>query len=199
MTIAPEAPITGARLQELCDQKKVVKGDMHKPSPAAWARLAMFVNVLRNDAMDIDARQRRYSQILPEVQGETDRLLEERRRDASRATVNPLVDERGIERAIAAFEQLQAGIQAVRSHVFFPGHEPIGMRPNRKGSKWPSYTGILATIFVEAMEETNPGVAIGLGDDGPVARFIAAVIPFITGENPKPAAIARCLQRAQAH
>lgn len=65
----------------------------------------------------------------------------------------------------------------------------------RKGSQWHKYARDLQVFFVEAMEEANPGSEIRLADDGPVSRFIAAVIPFITGERPKPTAIARHLQR----
>jgi len=190
--------MTGARLKELCGQEKVIKRDMKPPSPGAWDRLAMLINVLRGNAMYvamyIDAGRRRLLQILTEADSITDRLLEQLRREAA----NPLISKRRVEGALSAFEHLIAGTRAVRSEPFFQPNEPIGTRPNRKGAMWSSYAGILATFFIETMQETNPGKTIGIGDNGPVARFTAAVIPFITGEHPKPAAIARHLQRTQS-
>jgi len=194
---AREPIMTGETLSELCNQAKVIKGDMTPPSTAAWRRLAAYINVGRRDHMDPGASRRRLLQILTEVDQITDELLEELRME-SFAPVNLLADNKYyVGGAVAVVKQLTDAINEVRSHLFFQADKPLVEQRNRKRAKWPGYADILASFFVEAMKETNPDIEIRLGDDGPVSRFLAAVIPSITGERPKPAAIARHLQRAQ--
>jgi len=191
----PEARETGESLRELCEELKVIKGDMKPPSPDAWNQLATWVHVLRNDAMDIDADRRRLLQILNEADAITDRLMDKLRVELSLPPKNPLVDYRPrFEAAVTAFEQLGAGIRAVWRSRFFDAREPLGVRPNREGAKWPGYARIMRTAFLEAMTETNPGLEIKGGDDNAVHRFLAAVIPRITGEHPPRTTIARHLQ-----
>jgi hypothetical protein len=49
---------------------------------------------------------------------------------------------------------------------------------------WRHYAVDLAKHFVRRMRECNPGHSIGIGAEGPVAAFVRAVVPFITGEEP---------------
>lgn len=194
--VTPEARITGATLGDLCDRERVVK-DRNPPSLAAWTKLAMVIHVLRDDALDRDADRRRLLQLLSKVDDEIDRQLDELRILASVGPVNPLVDySRRVGGAVAALEQLYAGIKAVRGEAFFQAREPIA-RPGRGGTKWHGYAGILATHFADAMNEANPSVEIGLSDKGPVSSFLVVVIPLVTGEHPKKPAVVRYLQRKQ--
>ena len=50
------------------------------------------------------------------------------------------------------------------------------------GWKWLS--NALPDDFAEAIRTTNPGREIGISDDGPLSRFIAAIAPHLTGEHP---------------
>jgi len=181
--------MTGASLSKLCEQKRVIKkrDNMEPPSPDAWERLATWVHVLRNDAMDIDADRRRLLQILTEAANITDRLMEELRTELSLPPANSLINNRSrFEAAVTAFEQLGEGIREVRRSAFFQTRELIGVRPNRKRAKWPGYVGHLRTDFLKAMTDANPGIEIKLGgDDNPVTRFLQAVIRLITGEQVK--------------
>ena len=49
------------------------------------------------------------------------------------------------------------------------------------------------------MEDANPGTVLRLSNNGPLARYVAAVVPHITGERPSPGAVGRFLQREAAH
>lgn len=61
--------------------------------------------------------------------------------------------------------------------------------------KWKRLAPILVRTFRKAMRSTNPGIELRISNDGPVARFCAAVIPMITGEEPTAITVARHLQR----
>lgn len=53
----------------------------------------------------------------------------------------------------------------------------------------------MAKAFIKAMEEANPGREIGIGKEGPVTRFIAKIMRFITREEPELGAIEMHLRR----
>jgi hypothetical protein len=194
--VSPASPMTGAILRELLAQHRVVKSRMNPPSRAARVRLATLIDALFIDFMRVDANRHRLSLIQAELIKRLGGPLEELCEEMRRPPANPLVgvDLHRIEGDVAAAEQVIAAIQVLRERSFFQAREP---RRNRKGAEWPSYAAILAVSFIEAMKETNPGVDLALGDDGPVSRFIATVVPFITGERPKPATIARHLQNTR--
>lgn len=59
---------------------------------------------------------------------------------------------------------------------------------------WHKWAPSLATAFRHAMSSTNAR-KLGLANDGPVARFVTAVIPFTTDESPKTDAVAQHLKR----
>jgi hypothetical protein len=45
------------------------------------------------------------------------------------------------------------------------------------------------------MRSTNPTVELRVSNSGPIARFVAALIPTITGDRPTLVNVARFLQR----
>jgi hypothetical protein len=60
---------------------------------------------------------------------------------------------------------------------------------------WHDLAEFVATAFRLAMAGTNEK-PLGASNDGPVARFVAAVIPKLTGETPSVAAVGKHLGRA---
>jgi hypothetical protein len=63
--------------------------------------------------------------------------------------------------------------------------------------KWHAMTGPLSDAFITAMRTSNPDVDIGYSNEGPVSRFLAAVILRITGQAIKLSTIAQHLKRAR--
>ncbi len=59
---------------------------------------------------------------------------------------------------------------------------------------WHRYAPRLAEAFRVAMSSTN-SKRLGLSNDGPVVRFVTAVIPYVTGDGPKTGAVAQHLKR----
>lgn len=48
--------------------------------------------------------------------------------------------------------------------------------------------------FATAIQSTNPNVKLGIGHTGPLARFISAVVPHLTGEKPSAQSVATQLK-----
>ena len=59
---------------------------------------------------------------------------------------------------------------------------------------WRTFARALAGDFDAAMRPANPGMRGGIGHDGPLARFIAAVVPILTGEHPAPGTVTNVLK-----
>jgi hypothetical protein len=60
----------------------------------------------------------------------------------------------------------------------------------RSLTTWRHHAVELARDFVMRMGECQPAHPVGLGTNGPVAAFVHAVIPLVTGEEPKLANVA---------
>ena len=61
-----------------------------------------------------------------------------------------------------------------------------------RGWKWLAQA--LVGDFENAMRPNNPGLGGGISRTGPLVRFIAAIVPFMTGEHPTRDSIAKQLQ-----
>jgi hypothetical protein len=74
--------------------------------------------------------------------------------------------------------------------------KPPPKRPEEgKGPKrWHEVAPLIANAFRDAVRPRNPTLTLGNSDQGSVARFVAAVVPQITGEEPTVAAVAARLK-----
>ena len=69
----------------------------------------------------------------------------------------------------------------------------------RRVEQWHEFARDLGLLFRAVMRRANPELELGLSNDGPIGRFVAAVIPFITGETPSVESVARHLQRQEVN
>ncbi len=192
------APITRESLRALFEQHGIVKGPHRLPSLEGFDELDREANRIREwvedwrrcreherDCVSLTNLLKLIAEILPDV-------AERRRAMLSWAEEedNGLASE--VRADVEAVQFLAHGVNRVRSRPFL----------RRRSSNtfqiegWHDFAGELANAFRYAMCFTNPGLPLRNGDDGPVARFLAAIIPLITGEAPTPVAVARHLQRA---
>ena len=65
---------------------------------------------------------------------------------------------------------------------------------NYVGERWAAVAGVLVKDFHNAMLPANPELKLGLSHKGPLARFFAAIVPFLTGEHPTPESVATQLK-----
>jgi hypothetical protein len=59
---------------------------------------------------------------------------------------------------------------------------------------WHDLAEMIAGAFKVAMSRNNDQQTLGLSNDGPVPRFVAATIPLITGEKPSAQAVGKWLK-----
>jgi len=89
-------------------------------------------------------------------------------------------------------ERVYAGVKGIGSHAELAPYEPA--------MGWNSLADELPKVFINAMKPNNPSFSPGVSDKGPVARFIAAVAPLLTGERPSAASVSTQLKsRRQAN
>lgn len=60
---------------------------------------------------------------------------------------------------------------------------------------WRWLSNALPTDFERTMCSNNPSYSVGLGHSGPLARFVAAILPHLTGESFKPESVATELKQ----
>ena len=58
---------------------------------------------------------------------------------------------------------------------------------------WRDVAPFIGTSLIGAIQIENPDYKIGISEGGPVTRFVAAIIPLITGDEPSEANVRRCL------
>ena len=174
--------ITGADMRKILINH-VLRGAHKPPSHAACDKLARLVGQagafasISQSFRDAHAREERLADALETLAA----LLPEVRRG---------LDARND--ALPTLDRLAAAVTAAQTQLWGAHKVPVKL-PER----WHDIAGRLAAEFREAMASTNPGLELGLSNTGPVARFIAAMTPIVTGEALTRDAIARHLQRAK--
>jgi hypothetical protein len=78
-----------------------------------------------------------------------------------------------------------AGSQALNEEVVF----------SHGFQSWHWLGSVLVEDFRNAMKPANPSAKFGSGHSGPAARFIAAVAPMLTGEEPKSSSVSTQLKQ----
>jgi len=113
---------------------------------------------------------------------------------------DPVLNE-GISIELEALRRLEVALIDVRN-TSPPDLAAVWGQPTtnpRKNSKeWHGIAKHLETAFVAAMRSTNPKLDIGLSNEGPVTRFVVAVVPHLTGEDPTAQGVAQHLKRLKA-
>jgi hypothetical protein len=67
-----------------------------------------------------------------------------------------------------------------------------------KSEGWHDFVFELANAFCDAIRSTNPDLEITMSNEGAMARFLVAIIPHISAENPSLNGVARYVQRNRA-
>jgi hypothetical protein len=117
-----------------------------------------------------------------------DRFFEARARECRGYPENVVADERKLH---AAYEEFRA---AFARHSFDLDMDVAGLMPEHEN--WHSVAKAVAASFQAVLSTTNKNIAFGYSSHGgPLARFVAAVVPMITGETPTAESVSKHLQR----
>jgi hypothetical protein len=124
------------------------------------------------------------------------RGLAELRDRAGSSRPPSLEDIRDLEEVREVAEQYLGDVRALHAAVFVMRAKfDAGLFSDLpQVARWPDYVEELADGFVRAMASTNRKT-VGLGNSGPLARFLVAIIPLISGETPTADTVMRYLQR----
>ena len=71
-----------------------------------------------------------------------------------------------------------------RAHFFRRFHVPVQSR-----DRWHNFASMLADCFVHEATKVDPKTKWGVSAEGPAVRFVASIVPEITGEHPTNGAV----------
>jgi hypothetical protein len=150
-----------------------------KPGPSEITLLVYGLNQLhasflfaRNTANDAKKKADEVRNAFDVLQ----RFFESRRDACATQSVPPKIvaDEERL------FEKFREFSDTMHSHAFELDMDAGLLMPPI--THWHDLTEAAAGLFQLAMTPNNPDLRFGLTNDGPVARFLAEVLPLITGE-----------------
>ena len=186
-------PFTVANLRTLL-RDTVLKGNQTMPSVAALHDLASILNSLRGlyaflskDTKDAKRRADKVRDAFSTIQ----EFFEERA-EACGWTDTPKVDTKTYAVEQALYNHFYSFMEAFRDHPFDLDMDADVIAGYLNG--WHSIAGKIACSFKGAMADTTNGAAFGLSNEGPIPRFVAAIIPIITGETPSIQAVGKWLK-----
>lgn len=104
-------------------------------------------------------------------------FFEERHRACSESGYPPAV----VESEKALHDCFWDFFNAMANHAFELDMDAVLTMPEHKN--WHGIAEHVAASFRLAMAANNPDDRFGYSNDGPVARFVAAVVPMVTGED----------------
>jgi hypothetical protein len=205
--------ITVDTLVDLFDTCGIVRGNFKKPNQAALEQLAGELDLLRlsHDHGSLIAKDSREQlqdaletalEALPGVIESSEKCAEYYRvygwDDASASEEGNKA--RRLQEAILAFAPPPSNIDLALFPQFKdykPPRVSVEVHILPDAEKWYRFAEILLQYFRTAMRSTNDQT-IKLSNDGPISRFLEAVIPFISGEEPKGETVMRYLQRCES-
>lgn len=103
----------------------------------------------------------------------------------------PSFGEEQAEQALSALDALSCAIEAAT-----PFLKPWPKGPEWREDQWGYHAPLFANLFRLCIASTNPGLSLGVSNQGPVSRFVAAAVKQIYGEDVKLDTVAKCIRRA---
>lgn len=179
----------------------VVRGNQRVPNKAACEMLVLQLARTRRRANFLNIRQsnsfRNVEPLRNAIQKSLDHLthavpemLDNIKQPEAWGALALAADLPGLE--IDVLEDFARSLDDIRGLVCMQPH-----RVTTKARKiWHGVVKDLAKAFLSAMKATNPSASFGKSDNGPVVRFLSAIMPLITGEAPSPTTIEQFLRRA---
>jgi hypothetical protein len=188
-TAEADPVFTVVGLRKILDS--VLKQGTNKPSSEGLIRLAGYLNFIHAYRIMANAspvKQAKAERVRDAIQVLMD-FFEERKRALGS------VDSMIVEREMRLQDQFDSFLRAMEKHDFelMMDKDEGALVP--KLENWRDVAVGIASVFVSIMKWNNPKLPFGLSNDGPVPRFVAAVVPLITDENPSVENVAQHLKR----
>ncbi|HEX2652243.1 MAG TPA: hypothetical protein VHN11_01150 [Xanthobacteraceae bacterium] len=185
--------------------KKVLRGQLKMPTDSDLEKLARVLEHWRGEFQRQSYSQNRrslQSKVFAALASASEKLVQFDQGELNTAKEHaPQQALSYLKERLAESEDFCAEIEHIKELIekglppgLF-GHPALSYSPainDATGWKW--LADVLPADFVTAMKSANPEFAPGISHSGPVARFIAAVTPLITGEEPTIASVATQLK-----
>ncbi len=199
-------PFSVAALRRLL--RPILKGASYgqtMPNSAALAQLADVLNAIREfhfveaDIAPGNAHRQAIKAALSRAAEEIDKLKAERKQclDVAERCVGLNPDATYYSASVAAVRDQLAEIEQTAALLRYV--ETLGALQERGNGvlSWTDHGDHIVAAFARAMRSTNPNFKGGAGHDGdgPTVRFLAAVMPALTGERYKLNTISAHLKR----
>ncbi len=193
-----DSPITVELLRGLF-ATKVLKGRLKMPGDADLKKLALILEGWRQSylseqsAYSLRERQDnarkaldKLREALSELRTLNKHFFENAEQDHAPASVFIILNRRlaEIKHALTCLSRIETATFLSESGIGAEG--------------WMWLAGVLPQDFENAMRPANPTIVFGLGHGGPLARFIAAVVPPLTGESITAQSVSAQLKRRAA-
>jgi hypothetical protein len=204
-TLPEGQPFTQDFLRDLL-RDKVLRKRQTMPDDADIKELVRILNVWRNHytAINVDIRAKNELIKLEQQALDTLSTVLPQLQKGLIADIKVYSGHKGTQiitaaktKRLAEIECLMTCVRVSKKSRFWTTFWEESTLPDRR-KKWADLQDALCTDFENAMKRANPDMTFGLSNDGPHLRFIAAVIPSITGESIKSSYVGWHRKRAAA-
>jgi hypothetical protein len=185
-------PFTADNLRVIL--KEVLKGSQTLPAWGEMEGLAGSLNRTHATFAFAAATANQSKRTADKVRNALDVLMEffEQRRRACYPESGGGPNLQIVDREKRLHDRFDAFLQAFGEHDFDLNMDAGLLMPHI--DHWHDVAGTIAGAFKAAMARANGPKNFGLSNDGPVPRFISAVVPLITGETPTVGAVGKYLK-----
>jgi hypothetical protein len=180
-------PFTLESLRQLLAEE-VIRRQQTMPGDAEITELARILNYWQGRALK--ELQRDALAALATLANVFPRL-----RDLTKSFEANAVQDQAPPAILAILRKRLAEIDAARDFIAKAEGFSVWNDPSDAPDRWQWLAGVLPIDFENAMRSTNPNYTAGLSHNGPLARFIAAVVPSLTGQHPTPGSVATQLKK----
>jgi hypothetical protein len=203
--------ITALMLSDMFDESRIVRSSWKKPNHTALEQLAGELDLLRHSyffgsLLAKDARKQLQDALevaleaLPGVIESSEKCAEYYRDHGwdDTSAIEEGNKARRLEEAILAFAPPPSNIDLAlfpQLKDYKPPRLCVEHRVVPDAERWHKFAEVLVKFFRTAMRSTNDNQTIELSNKGPVSRFLEAVIPLVSGEEPNGETVVRYIQR----
>lgn len=194
------SPITAEHIRQIFKLHKVIRGNLKIPDDDGFSMLAKHATAAKKIVISS-------SYNMPDERKELIDRVEEIIELSTRLLKSEMEIKKIYEWAVENREIISIGAFGVNDRIDIIENFIIsasnlrsngllsGYKKQLSMNKWHSWAVVIASSFCSVINKNNPTVSLRYSNTGPIVRYLRAIIPLITGEEPSTVAIARYLQR----
>jgi hypothetical protein len=188
-------PFTLESLRQLLAEE-VIRRQQTMPGDAEITELARILNYWQGHYL-IEQKSRALRELQRDALAALATLANvfPRLRDLTESFEANAVQDQAPPAILAILRKRLAEIDAARDFIAKAEGFSVWADPSLAPDRWQWLADVLPIDFENAMRSTDPNYKARLSHNGPLARFIAAVVPSLTGQHPTPDSVATQLKK----